>query len=333
MDSMRAITARMLGRPENLSIETVPAPVAQAGDVVIAVKAAAVNFPDLLVIAGKYQVRPPLPFSPGKECAGIVQSVGPGVDTPRLGDRVMVQIEYGAFAERAVARAAQCFKMPDSMGFAEAAAIGIAYQTAHFALVDRAGVKPGETVLVTGATGSVGIAAMQLAKTFGCRVFAGLTTMAKSDTAFENGADDIVDLTLASPRDSVRDQVLSLTERRGVDVVIEMVGGEVFEGCLRALAWRGRQVVVGFTSGTIPTLKANYVLLKNIAVSGVNWSDYRDHDPAWVRRVQEEIFALYLAGNIRVPVQASFPMAEFVKAFNVLRDRQVKGKVVLRIAE
>ncbi|MBM3485023.1 MAG: NADPH:quinone oxidoreductase family protein [Alphaproteobacteria bacterium] len=325
---MRAIIARKLGAPEDLAIEDVPSLVPGKGEVRIDVHAAAINFPDLLVIAGRYQVRPPLPFSPGKECAGVVAALGADVAALRVGDRVMVQVEYGAFAEELVAPATHCYPIPDAMGFDEAAAVGIAYQTAHFALVDRAAVKASESVLVTAATGSVGIGAMQLAKAFGCTVIAGLTSPAKADLARENGADHVIDLSGHDLRERVRADIRQITGG-GVDVVIEMVGGETFDGALRALNWRGRQVVVGFTGGEIPTVKANYLLLKNIAVTGVNWSDYRDRDPAWVQRVQDEIFALYLAGKIRVPVQARFALADFVPGFDVIRNRQVRGKVIL----
>ena len=326
---MRAIMVSELGPPENMIIEEAPSPTPGEGEVLVKVDAIAVNYPDLLVIEGKYQVIPPLPFVPGKECAGTVAQVGAGVSTLSPGDRVMVQVEFGAYAEEMVAPATNCFPIPDAMSFAEAAAIGVAYQTSHFALIDRAQVQKGETVFVTGATGSVGLAALQLAKAFGCTVIAGVTTMSKADIARENGADAIVDLTVDNLRDSIRDQLRDATGGGGADVIIEIVGGEVFDGSIRALNWRGRLVVVGFTSGTIPTLKANYPLLKNITVTGVNWSDYRDRSPEWVQRVQSEIFDLYVRGDIKVPVQATYPMEQFVDAFDVIRDRQVRGKVVL----
>ena len=325
---MRAIIARELGPPENLVIEDLPSLTAGPGQVVIDNKAAAVNFPDLLVMEGKYQVRPPLPFSPGKEGAGFVKSVGAGVTKLKPGDRVMVQVEYGSYAQEVVAEESHCYPVPDGVSFEEAAAIGIAYQTAHFALVDRAYVKEGNTVLVTGASGSVGLAAMQLAKAWGCTVIAGLTTMAKQDLARENGADHVIDLTEGDLKNSIRDQVKGITGG-GVDIVIEIVGGEVFDGSIRALNFAGSIVVVGFTSGTIPSMKVNYTLLKNISVTGVNWAEYRDRDPDWVQRVQTEIFEMVLAGKLHVPVQAVYPMDQIVDACKVLSDRQVRGKVVI----
>ena len=325
---MRAIIAKELGPPEGLVIEDIEIPAAGTGDVTVDIKAAAVNYPDLLVIEGKYQIIPPRPFIPGKECAGIVAVAGDGVTDLKVGDRVMVQVEHGAFTERLTVPAHHCFPIPDGMSFAEAAAIGVAYLTAYFALVDRAQVKAGESVLVTGATGSVGIAAMQLAKAYGCTVLAGVTTMSKAELGREHGADAVIDLSGTDLRDSIRDQVKTVTGG-GVDAVIEIVGGDAFDGCLRSLNWRGRLVVVGFTGGTIPTMRTNYILLKNIAVTGVNYGEYREREPAWVRRAQQELCDLYTDGKIHVPVQATFAMAEFVKAFDVIRDRQVRGKVVL----
>ncbi len=326
---MRAIVAHAIGPPEDLKIEEMPDPSPGPGEVLVDMKATAVNFPDLLVIEGKYQIVPPHPFVPGKEGAGVVAAVGEGVEGLSAGDRVMVQVEWGTYAQKLAVPADHCFPMPDGMGFEEAAAIGIAYQTAHFALVARAAVKKGERVLVTAATGSVGIAAMQLAKAWGCTVLAGVTTMSKAGVALENGADRVVDLTVDNLRDSIRDQVREACG--AVDVVVESVGGEVFDGAIRALDFNGRAVVVGFTSGEIPSFRTNYALLKVISVTGVNWAAYRDRDPEWVQRVQRELFDLHGEGRIAIPVQAVLPMTDYVRAFDVIRDRQVRGKVVLRM--
>jgi len=328
---MRALMLHELGEPENLRLEDVPAPAPGPGEVLVDVHAAAVNFPDLLTVQGKYQVRPALPFAPGKEGAGVVAAVGAGVTRLNPGDRVMVQVEYGTFAEQVVAPEHDCYVMPDAMGFDLAAAIGIAFQTAHFALVDRARVEAGETVLVTGASGSVGIAAMQLARLFGCTVIAGLTSPGKEAEARENGGDHVIDLSRGDPRETIRDRVMALTDGNGVDVVIEIVGGEVFAGALRSVAFCGRLVVVGFTSGVIPEFQANYVLLKNIAVTGVDRAQYRERTPDWMRRVQDEIFGYCISGKVRMPIQAHFPLERFIEAFDVIRNREVRGKVVLDI--
>ena len=325
---MRAIVARELGPPENLVIEELESLKPGPGQVVVDNRAAAINFPDLLVMEGKYQVRPPLPFSPGKEGAGVIKEIGDGVDRLKIGDRVMVQVEYGTYAQEVLADESQCYPVPDDVSFEEAAAIGIAYQTAHFALVARAHVKEGDKVLVTGASGSVGLAAMQLAKAWGCEVIAGLTTMSKEELARENGADHVIDVSGEGVRDSIREDIRKITGG-GVDIVIEIVGGDVFDGSVRALNFGGSLVVVGFTGGTIPSFKVNYALLKNIAVTGVNWAEYRDRDPAWVQRVQAELFDMIAAGKIHVPVQAVYPMDQVVEACRIITERKVHGKVVL----
>lgn len=322
-----------LGKPENLQLEDVADPVPGAGEIVVNVYAAAVNFPDLLTIEGKYQFRPDLPFVPGKEGAGVVAAIGPGVGRVKPGDRVMVQVEFGTFAEQVLVPEQDCYLIPDEIAFEQAAAIGIAFQTAWFALTDRAQVTAGETVLVTGASGSVGLASIQLAKLFGCTVIAGLTSPAKQDVVRDSGADHVIDLSRDNPRDAIREQVNALTDDAGVDVVIEIIGGDVFAGALRCLKFRGRLVVVGFTSGTIPELRVNYVLLKNIAVTGVDRAQYRKREPEQMRRAQDEIFRHCAEGRIRMPVQASFPMEQVVKAFDIIRNRDVRGKIILKMRD
>ena len=327
-DDMRAVVARELGPPEKLIVESLPSLSPGPGEIVVRTQAAAVNFPDLLAMEGKYQVRPPLPFTPGKEAAGLVGETGEGVVDFAPGDRVVVQVEWGAFAEEIVAPASQSYPVPVGVGFEEAAAIGIAGQTAHFALVDRAAAAEGDRVLVTGASGSVGLAALQVAKALGCETIAGLATMSKEDLVRANGADHVIDLSADNPRDSIREQVRDVV-RGGVDIVVEMIGGEVFDGAIRTLQFGGRLVVVGFAGGVIPSLRANYLLLKNIAVTGVNWASYRDRDPVRVRRVQAELFDMLEAGKLHVPVQASYPIEDVAKACAVLSERRVRGKVVL----
>ncbi len=328
---MRALMLPKIGRPEDLVLEEVASPLPGPGEVLVDMHAAAVNFPDLLTIEGKYQFRPDLPFVPGKEGAGVVAAIGDGVTRVKPGDRVMIQVEYGTFAEQAIAPEHECYLVPDAIPFDEAASIGIAFQTSYLALMDRAAIQPGETVLVTAATGSVGIAAMQLAKQHGCTVIAGLTTSSKEAVARENGADYVIDLSVDDPKNSVRDQVYTVTDGQGVDVVIEMVGGDVFAGALRSVKFRGRLIVVGFTSGVITEMKTNYVLLKNIAVIGVDRGQYRDNEVDWMQRAQDEIFQLCVDGKVGMPVQAHFPMEDIVGAFDLIRGRKIQGKVVLEI--
>ncbi len=325
---MRAIVAEKLGSPEDLVIGEIAAPSPGSGEVAVDSRAAAVNFADLLVVEGKYQVRPPLPFVPGKEAAGIVVQRGAGVDELEIGDRVMVQVEHGAFAERLVAPASHCFAIPDAMSFEEAAAVGIAYQTAYLALVERARLQAGETVLVTAASGSVGIAAVQLSKAMGGTVIAGLETMSKAYFVRDNGADHVIDLGGQGLRETIRAQVADCLDG-GVDVVIEMIGGDVFDSAVRTLEWCGRLVVVGFTGGVIPTIRTNYTLIKNITVSGVDRFSYLTYDPDGLRRAQAEIFRLFVDRRIHVTVQAAYPLEQVVRAFDVIRDRRIQGKVVL----
>ncbi|MDF1791539.1 MAG: NADPH:quinone oxidoreductase family protein [Thalassobaculaceae bacterium] len=328
---MRAVVMEAFGAPEQAVLKDLPAPVPGPGEVVVRTRAAGVNYPDLLVVEGKYQHKPPLPFTPGKELAGEIVSVGAGVDQWKPGDRVMAQVEYGAFAEDVLAGADQCFALPDGMAFTDAAAMGLVYQTAWFALLDRGGFKPGETVLVLGATGGVGMAALQLVKALGGTALAGVTTMSKADAARAAGADHIIDLSGEDLRDGLRDQVYAVTDAKGADVCIDPLGGDPFDAAMRALAWCGRMVVVGFAAGRIPVIKANYLLVKNIAVSGLQWSDYRDRTPARMAEAQAEIFRLHTEGKLKANVMATYPLEDMADALAVIRDRKVVGKVVLEV--
>lgn len=327
---MKAVVVRQYGPFDQAAVGEVPDPAPGAGEVVVAVKAAEANYADILVMEGAYQVKPPTPFSPGKAAAGVVDVVGAGVRQLKPGDRVAVQVEYGAYAERLAVPAELCFPMPDAIDFATAAALGLAYQTAHFALTDRAGLRQGDHVLVLGASGGVGIAAMQLAKALGAGVVIGGTRgQENAEIVLAAGADHAVDLAMDNLRDGLREAVSAVTGGHGVDVVIDPVGGAANAAALRAMAWRGRLVVVGFTSGEIPAIRANYVLVKNIGVAGLQWSDYRDRDPAWVARVQQEIFDLALQGKLDPPISARFPLADFAKALALLRNGKAQGKIVL----
>jgi NADPH2:quinone reductase len=326
---MRAVLIREHGAPETLKVEELPTPSYGDNDVLIDVHAVGVNYPDLLVISGQYQILPPRPFSPGKDAAGVVVATGRNVTTCKAGDRVVVQLEAGAYAEQLVARADNCFVIPDSMSFTDAAAMGLAYQTAHFALVERGGFQPGEIVLVNGAAGGVGLAAVQIAKGLGATVLAGVNNDAHAQLAKDNGADHVINLAADNLRESVRQQVHAATNGHGADVALDTLGGDVFDGSLRAMAWRGRMVVIGFAAGRIPEVRVNYLLVKNILVSGLQWSDYRERDPAWVRRVQNELFDLYTAGKIKPSVMQTFALDDFAAALALVKAGKVQGKVVL----
>lgn len=326
---MKAVLIREFGEPASLQVEEVPDPVCGEDDVLIDVKAAGVNFPDLLVIEGKYQILPPRPFSPGKDVAGVVRAVGARVSRIRPSDRVMAQLEYGGYASRACAAQQSCHVLPDSMSFTDAAAMGLAYQTAYFALVDRGGFRPGESVLVNAAAGGIGLAAVQVARGLGATVFAGVNDPAHAQLAQRYGADHVVDLEAANLRDSLRDQVYRMNGGKGVDIVLDPLGGDVFDASLRALAWCGRAVVIGFAAGRIPEIKANYLLVKNIAVSGLQWSDYRERTPERVGQVQQELFRLYSMGALKPHVAQERPLAQFADALAVLQQGKSVGKQVL----
>ncbi|GAB5467225.1 MAG: NADPH:quinone oxidoreductase family protein [Rhodospirillales bacterium] len=327
---MKAFQVAAFGPLESHGLAELPEPTPGRGEVLVAVACCDVNFPDILVIEGRYQVKPPLPFVPGKAAAGTILALGEGVTQRRVGERVLVQVEYGAFAERMALPAALAMPIPDSLSFEQATALGLVYQTAWFALTDRGGLRSGERVLVLGASGGVGMAALQLAKALGAaQVLGGARGAAKLELTRGFGADATVDLGRADLAESLRAQVRDATDGQGVDLVIDPVGGEATQAALRALAWRGRLVVIGFAAGTIPTIKANYLLVKNIAVSGLQWSDYRDRDPAWMAEAQAEIFAFAAAGHLDPHIAQVLPLAEAGRALALLRDGGAEGKILL----
>ena len=329
---MKAVVVREFAPFESIEIGELPDPRPGPGEVIIDVKAAEVNYPDILVITGAYQIKPPLPFSPGKAAAGVISAIGEGVANFSLGDRVSAQIEYGGFAQKLRAPAVNVFRMPAGVEFADAAALGLVYQTAHFALVERARMQKGDHVLVLGASGGIGVASVQLAKVLGAaNVVAGVLGAENADVARRCGADTVIDLSAIEMRDGLREAMRAATGGHGADVVIDPVGGAANAAALRAMAWRGRMVIIGFASGEIPTIKANYLLVKNIEVSGLQWSDYRDRAPDWVRAVQEEIFSLHVAGELSPLVSRRFPLEGFKDALSLLRDGQAQGKIVLEV--
>lgn len=326
---VRALVVKEHGPIENVALSDIPDPRPGRAAVLIDVRAASVNFPDLLVIGGTYQNLPPRPFVPGKDLAGVVAAVGEGVTLVKAGDRVMAQIEHGAYAERCVVPEQNCSVMPAGMSYAEGAAMGLAYLTAHFALVERAGCRAGETVLVTGAAGGVGLAAVQVAKALGATVVAAVSSAEKAAVAKTSGADHVVRTDVPDLRETFRTQVFDAVGKRGVDIVIDPVGGNVFDASLRAVGWCGRIVIVGFAEGRVPEIKTGLVLVKNIALIGLQVSDYRDREPAKVRRVLAELFAWYQQGKVKPHVMARFPLHEHRAALAAVRDRRVVGKVVL----
>jgi NADPH2:quinone reductase len=329
---VKAIVANSFGPVQNLRLEERPAPVPSAGEVLIDVSAAAVNYPDILVIGGKYQVKPPLPFIPGKELAGTVAKVGPNVTKFKPGDRVCALLEYGAFAQRVVAPSSLCLPVPDDISLYDAAGIGVAYQTAYFSIHHRGKVRPRENVIVTGPNGSVGLATMQLIRAAGAKVIAVVSHADKEAFVRRNGANDVVLFKDGDNHDAFREKIRALTDGKGADLFVDMVGGELFDACLRTLAWEGRAVIVGFMSGKLPSIRANYLLVKNIAAIGVQWSDYRDRAPDEMARVQETIFRLFKDGSLHFHRMGLYPFVNFLDAFEVLTQRRTTGKVILDFA-
>ena len=326
---MKALIVTEHGPLEKLSLGEFPDPKPGKGEVLVDVHAASVNFPDLLVIGGTYQNLPPRPFVPGKDLAGVVAAVGEGVTRVKPGDRVLAQIEHGAFAERAVVREVLCFVMPTKMRFEDGAAMGLVYLTAHNAMVERAQLRAGETVLVTGAAGGVGLACVQLAKALGAVVVAAVSSDEKAEVARASGADHIVRTDMPDLRESFRKQVFDAVGKRGIDLALENVGGDVFDASLRVMAWCGRLVIIGFAGGRIPEVKAGYLLVKNISLIGLQSSDYRERAPEVVRTAYEQLFALYEQGKIKPHVMAAYPMKDYLTALHAVKDRKVLGKVVI----
>lgn len=326
---MRAVIVREFGPVESHHLGELPDPSPRAGEVVVSIQATAVNFVDLLVVTGQYQFLPERPFSPGKLPAGLVSAVGADVTGLKVGDRVLTLAEHGGYAQKVSVPATQCFKLPTTISSVDAAAMALVYDTSWFALRERGRLKAGEVVLVLGASGGVGLAATQLAKAMGARVLAGVATPNKVDLARDAGADDIIDLSQPNLRDNLRAQVYAKNGGNGVDLIIDPIGGDAFDAALRALAWRGRLVVVGFASGRIPTIKANYLLVKNIEVSGIQISDYRKRMPDLVAQCLRDIFALFEAGKIKPLPTVTYPLERFAKAMQDVQNRQVRGRIVL----
>ncbi|HZT89217.1 MAG TPA: NADPH:quinone oxidoreductase family protein [Stellaceae bacterium] len=326
---MRAVVIEEFGPPERLRVAEAAAPVAGPGEVLVEVHAAPVNYVDLLVVGGTYQFLPQRPFIPGKGPAGVVRSRGPGVTALQVGDRVLAMAEKGGYADSVAVAADQCYRLPAGMSFGEAASMSLVYDTAWFALRERGRLRAGETVLVLGASGGVGRAAVQLARAMGARVLAGVSRLRRAAAARDAGADALVDLSEPNLHDSLRAQVHALTGGRGADIIIDPLGGDVFSAAIRALAWCGRHVVIGFAAGGIPTLKTNYLLLKNIEVSGLQISDYRVRRPAELATCFAELFGYYALGLVQPAPAVLFPLEAAGEALAAVRDRRVDGRAVL----
>ena len=308
-----------------LTWKELPTPQPQAGEVLIEIKAASLNFPDLLIVQNKYQIKPPLPFVPGAEYAGVVQAVGDGVKHLRIGQNVACLSGTGGFGTHTVAPAALCMPLPAGFSHVDAAAFIMIYATAWHALMDRAQLKTGETVLVLGAAGGVGTAAIQTAKVAGARVIAAASTDEKCTLCTSIGADATINYTSKD----LRDEIKRLTDGKGPDVIYDPVGGDYAESAFRSIAWRGRYLVVGFASGSIPSLPLNLPLLKVASIVGVFWGEFAKREPKANAAMMAELVAWYVQGKIKPVIDRTMPMAKLKAAFAHMGSRSVMGKLVM----
>jgi NADPH:quinone reductase len=324
---MRAVVCKVYGPPESLVIEDVASPLPGPGDVVIETKAASVNFPDVLIIQNKYQVKPPLPFSPGSELAGVVKAVGDEVKGLKPGDAVLAVTTYGAFAEEVRTEARRVVPIPEGMDYEQAAAFGLTYATSDHALGDRGQLKAGETLLVLGAAGGVGIAAIEIGKALGARVIACASSDDKLALCRAHGADE----TINYASQDLREGIAAATGGAGVDVVYDPFGGSYTEPSLRSLRWRGRLLVVGFAAGEIPRIPLNLTLLKGCSIIGVFWGEFARREPERFAASMRQLGRWFGEGKLKPPVTATFPLERAAEALTLMAARQVKGKVVLTV--
>jgi NADPH2:quinone reductase len=322
---MRAVVCHELTGPAGLRVDELPEPTVSAGELLIDVAAAGMNFPDLLITQGKYQFKAAPPFVPGGECAGTVRAVGAGVTDFAVGDRVAATMAFGAFAERVTANALGAAKLPDNVPFETGAAVLLAYGTTIHALVDRASLKKGESLLVLGASGGVGSAAIEIGKALGARVIAAARGAEKLAYCKERGADEVIDYST----EDLKNRAKALSGGEGVDVVYDATGGSYTEAALRAMAWNGRHLVVGFAAGTIPNIPANLVLLKGCSLVGVFWGAFTQRDPQKNRANCERVLEWIANGTIRPHLDAVLPFSRAREALERFEQRTVKGKLVL----
>ena len=322
---MKAVLCKEFGTPDQLVVEEVASPAVNGGEVKIQVRACGVNFPDVLMIQGLYQMKPPFPFSPGLEVAGDVIEVGAGVDNLSIGDRVMATMMYGGFAEEVVVPAVMTLPMPSNMSYEQGAGFPLVYGTSHVALAHRGKLQAGDTLLVLGAAGGVGLTAVELGKLMGAKVIAAASTPDKLALTQQYGADEIIQYTT----ENLRERVKELTQGKGANVIYDPVGGEMFDMAVRRLAWEGRYLVIGFASGKIPELPINIPLLKNASIVGVFWGAYLMNDPSVIRESFQQLLAWYSAGKLTPYIHRTFPIDDARSAILELMERRAMGKVLI----
>ncbi|MCY4538782.1 MAG: NADPH:quinone oxidoreductase family protein [Chloroflexi bacterium] len=324
---MKAVLCKSFGAPDQLTVEDLESPLVKRDEVKIRVRACGVNFPDALMIQGLYQLKPPFPFSPGLEVAGDIIEVGPGVDTERVGQRIMATMMFGGFAEEVVVPQSAALHMPANMSYETGAGFPLVYGTAHVALSCRARLNAGEILLVLGAAGGVGLAAVEIGKLMSARVIAAASNAHKLALARSRGADDTINYS----HEDLRERIKSLTEDRGPDVIFDPVGGDIFDQAVRRIAWEGRYLVIGFASGRIPALPANIALLKNASLVGVFWGAYLSRDPGVVKRSFQQLLTWYNDDRLRPHIHRAYPLEDAPNALEDLINRRAMGKLVLTV--
>ena len=324
---MKAVLCKAFGPADTLVIEDTSSPQIKKNEVLLDVHAAGINFPDTLIIEGKYQFKPPFPFSPGGEAAGVISAVGENVSHLNVGDRVMALTGWGSCAEQIAVPAYNMLPMPDAMDFTTAAAFSMTYGTAMHALKQRGALQAGETLLVLGASGGVGLAAIEIGKAMGARVIAAASSAEKLEVARQAGADELINY----QDEDIRERLKTLTKGQGVDVVIDPVGGDLFETVFRSIAWNGRMLVIGFASGTIPSLPANLPLLKGAAVIGVFWGSFAQRQPQDNVANFQQLFAWFAEGKLKPLVSQTFALEDTAQAINTLAARKAVGKLVIKV--
>ncbi|WP_312477853.1 NADPH:quinone oxidoreductase family protein [Stutzerimonas nitrititolerans] len=325
---MKAVLCKAFGPAENLVVEDLDSPQIKKGEVLLDVHAAGVNFPDTLIIEGKYQFKPPFPFSPGGEAAGVVAAVGEKISHLKVGDRVMALTGWGSFAEQVAVSGQNVLPIPAEMDFTTAAAFSMTYGTSMHALKQRANLQPGETLLVLGASGGVGLAAVEIGKAMSARVIAAASTNEKLEIARKAGADELINYSEAS----LRERLKELTDGQGVDVIYDPVGGKLFEEAFRSIAWNGRMLVVGFAAGgEIPALPANLPLLKGASLIGVFWGAFAQRQPQDNAANFKQLFAWYAEGKLRPLVSQTFALEQAAEAIDTLGQRKAVGKLVVKV--
>lgn len=323
---MKAVVCREHGLADKLELVTDwPEPALGEHDVLISVKAAGLNFPDVLMIQGKYQMQPDMPFVPGGECSGVIEAVGEKVTRFKVGDKAISMAGAGAFCEKIAVNEFGAFPMPEGLNFEQAAGVAITYFTSYYALKQRANIQPGETLLVLGAAGGVGTTAVELGKLMGAKVIAAASSDEKLAICKQLGADELINYSEVGLKDAIKE----LTGGKGVDVVYDPVGGDYSEPAIRGMAWNGRYLVIGFASGPIPSIPLNLALLKGCALVGVFWGRFTGEEPEVNLKNIEELWELFAAGKIKPVVTDCFPVEQYEDAFNCMIERRARGKVIL----